>query len=686
MKKTILALMVIPFAIGRVPSFAQNPESYWDFEKIQRGKVLEVIHKKWDSLEGNTDEAPGIKGKGLRLDGFTTCLRGLETSKPKAGAELTVELWLALGEYPWNWCPALTTEGENGGGYRLTIGPYGQASFEVYIDGQWRSSTTERGIIPLRKWTHLAGVYRANREIKLYVNGERLAFSEIKGEMKGEAGQFLVGMVFSPQKPSDIHRTFGTLPDYYGLDGIIDEIKIYGMGLPPEKIRKSYSANKITSPDIGPRRLPSLEKNPQTFAAFYTTLKYYPGWDNLWPVGQDADIVVTFDKSLVKLIFWRGTRYSPVWVSENELWMADQSVEAWNDEEGCFEHMQDRHCRFSHVRIIENNEARVVIHWRYAPVSVNENTWRRDPKTGWECWVDEYYYVYPDRTAIRKVSWKRGTLGFPRQFQESEVLLHPEQKISEVVEKDFAVVADYQGRIKKISFVEEPNKPPYGPFSWEKFHDYAIQQFNFRAKNRPFICFEPPNKMWVRYENLKSYHQVRGCNHWPVGQARCDGRTTVVADRPSHTIGFPISEPVVHEAGDREFWFGLYGMNEMKVEELIRFARSWAYPANLVINDDDFKFHGYDKSERCYQIENLSGSSKELTMILNATERSAIINPAFYIKNWNGAGVKVFIDDKEIEGCRAGLKRTLDGTDLVLFVPVSAESRVIIKIVPSILS
>lgn len=54
--------------------------------------------------------------------------------------------------------------------------------------------------------------------------------------------------------------------------------------------------------------------------------------------------------------------------------MADQSVEAWNDEEGCFEHIQDRHCRFSHVRIIENKEARVVIHWRYAPVSVNENT------------------------------------------------------------------------------------------------------------------------------------------------------------------------------------------------------------------------------------------------------------------------------------------------------------------------
>ena len=71
------------------------------------------------------------------------------------------------------------------------------------------------------------------------------------------------------------------------------------------------------------------------------------GWDNLWPVDQDPDIVVCFEKSPVKLVFWRGIRYGPCWVSENEIWMADQSLETWgngaNDIEGCFEHMQDRH-------------------------------------------------------------------------------------------------------------------------------------------------------------------------------------------------------------------------------------------------------------------------------------------------------------------------------------------------------
>jgi hypothetical protein len=499
-KKILLIFLIL--CLVSLYLFAQEPKVHWHFEKVKEqktkqtlkeklnpemsppvgyvinGKTQEVINGQWDSLEGNFAVATGIKGQGLRLDGFTTCLRATGTSPLNIKDEVTVEAWVALGEYPLNWCPVLTTEIAGVDGYRLMIGPYGQVSMEAAIDGRWLSCTTEKEAIPLRKWMHIVGTYKANSELKVYVNGELRASSPIKGKMKIPKGNFLLGLVASPEKPSDIVSSYGTLPDYFGLEGIIDEVKIYDVALSADKIRANYLQTKITPPELQPKRLPRLENNPEKFGAFYTTLKYYPAWDNLWPVGEHADVVVTFDQSPVKLVFWRGTRYSPAWVSEDELWMADQSVEAWNEEEGCFEHMQDRHCRLSSVRIIENNEARVVVHWRYAPVSAYEHTWKRDPKTGWECWIDEYYYIYPDRSAIRKVSWKKGTLGVPRQFQESEVLLQPEQRICDVVEKDFAVVADYNGHRKKVSFVEDPNKPPYGPFNWDKSFDYTIQQFN----------------------------------------------------------------------------------------------------------------------------------------------------------------------------------------------------------------
>ena len=117
--------------------------------------------------------------------------------------------------------------------------------------------------------------------------------------------------------------------------------------------------------DIAPRRLPTIETHPKRFGAFYTRLKYYPGWDNLWLVEEDPDIVICFEKSPVKLIFWREIRYGASWVSENENWMTDQSVEAWEnsavDGEGCFEHMQDRHCRFSDSDIPAGNNVLVKV-------------------------------------------------------------------------------------------------------------------------------------------------------------------------------------------------------------------------------------------------------------------------------------------------------------------------------------
>ena len=45
---------------------------------------------------------------------------------------------------------------------------------------------------------------------------------------------------------------------------------------------------------------------------------------------------------------------------------------------GDFEPMSDKQDRYSHVRIVENNDARTVIHWRYAQSSAS-STWATIP-------------------------------------------------------------------------------------------------------------------------------------------------------------------------------------------------------------------------------------------------------------------------------------------------------------------
>lgn len=672
---------------GRGGESALRPIMFWDFEKGDSRTSIEAISGTADILEGRCKQAPGIKGMGMRLDGFTACLRRKAEDIKTPSDEFTIEAWVALGNYPWNWCPILTTESDEVKGYRLMLGPLGQISLQGAVGEQWISCSSEEEVMPLRRWMHIAGVYRANRDMALYLNGKLIASNPIRGRIQYAGNsECRIGMVAKPGKPSDIHRTWGTVAAYYGIDGIVDEIKVFDRGLSAEEIAGSFSSVTVGKADIAPRRLPTIEKHPGRFGAFYTKLKYYPGWDDLWPVEQDPDVVVCFAESPVKLIFWRGIRYGASWVSENENWMTDQSVEAWEhgdkDREGCFEHMQDRHCRFSHVRIIENTPARVVVHWRYAPVSAYDNTWRPDPKTGWECWIDEYYYIYPDATAIRRVSWKKGSLGQPRQFQESLALLHPGQVISGLLEKEFAYVADYEGKTGKALFVENPNKPPYGPFSWDKTEPYTVQQYNFKSENKPFICFEPGNKMYIRHNGLKSYDKAGGCNHFPVGQARCDGRTTRMADRPSHCSGFPISDPVIHEEGDRCYWNGLYGMKDLDIQGIVRLGRAWIYAPLLVPARPEFETKGFDKSRRCYELLNTGDKPRSMEFTLEGSGDNPILNPAFHIKNWNAEGARVIVDGREMEDYEIGINHSLEGTDLAVFLWLEAGSPAVIRIIP----
>lgn len=157
---------------------------------------------------------------------------------------------------------------------------------------------------------YIVGVYRDNREMNLYINGELKATCQVNGTISHTNSDYRIGMVAFPGKPSDIHRTWGTIASYYGIDGILDEIKVYDKVLSAEQIKSNFDSYTINEADIAPRKLPAIEQHPSRFGAFYTKLKYYPGWDNLWPVEQDPDVVVCFEKSPVKIVFWRGMRYA----------------------------------------------------------------------------------------------------------------------------------------------------------------------------------------------------------------------------------------------------------------------------------------------------------------------------------------------------------------------------------------
>jgi hypothetical protein len=142
-------------------------------------------------------------------------------------------------------------------------------------------------------------------------------------------------------------------------------------------------------------------------------------------------------------------------------------------------------------------------------------------------------------------------------------------------------------------------------------------------------------------------------------------------DKPSQVSSSPISDPVIHENGNRAYWNGLYGMNRMSMKELVNFGRSWAYPAEMSLNGSDFASSGYDRSQRCYQVERREPGGGLLEITLQGTKASPILNPAFRIKNWNANTAKVLVNGQPGAEVRFGFHHGIEGTDLVLFALIN---------------
>jgi hypothetical protein len=652
--------------------------AWWAFDALEDAKALDQCSGLMDRIEGRYKRVDGVVGTALKLDGFTTAVVREAPQAPVLSGAFTIEAWIAIGAYPWNFCAIAAQRRGETAGYDFAVGPRGEVRLCIATADRWITCASGDFSIPLRTWTHIACTCGTDGAMAVYVNGQPAGSADA-----GAAPAFApeadlwIGANAEAVRPAYHRGKGGTQPSWFCLDGMLDELKIYQRALAPEEIAAAHGAvTPAPQHELMPRRMPSGPPGPGRFGATYCTLNYYDEWDAIWPVGPDADVLVRFDTSPARVVFWRGIRYSPVWVSENDLWMADQSVEAWDDVEGCYEHMQDRHCNYSHVRVIESTDARVVVHWRYAPTSSHDHHWKVDPKTGWGCWVDEYYFIYPDAMCIRKVMWKRGTLGPQRQFQESLPLSHPGQVQGDIVEREYVTIANLDNQTATLCYTETPG--PSDPKDLPG--NPLIQRYNFKSHWRPFIIFEDGNTMGCfankPLENLK---KPGTCNHWPVCQVRSDGRDSQATDRPAHFLGFPISDPPIHQDGDTNWYGSLYGMTDQPMTRLVEIARSWNHPAELTEVKGPFAYARYDRGQRAFILTRREPDPAPLHFRLVATEKSPAFNPAIVVEGWGGNEACVAVDGQPAQrgqDYRTGLSYRLDRTDLVVWVRLQATAPV----------
>ena len=529
------------------------------------------------------------------------------------------------------------------------------------------------------------GTFDSARGLAVYIDGKEVGRLPVTGSMKAaEHVDLLIGRAREAMLPFPADAIHPIYPVWYSLDGILDEVKIYSRSLSAEEVQKTFADVQAPTGEVLPWPvLPSGPPGAGRFGAYYATLKFEDVWDRPRRMGPDSDVVVRFDQSPMRLVFWQGMNYVPAWVTENGKWYSDEFLETWGpgcpDGEDC-EPMSDKQSVYSHVSILESSDARVVVHWRYALAEVEHHKGAHaDPLTGWFDWADEYWTVYPDGVAVRKQVIHTSDPSKPFEWQETIVINGPGQKPEDNINLDALTLANMKGESATYTWKPKPAMSftrPNGPETVTGPPNANIQLVNLKSTWKPFQIVPPANVKWDIYNGEKTYFTFECWNHWPVAQIPSSGRPCVAPDRTSHSSLSHIYWDAYQTSENTMSKLLLNGLTTKPVQELVPLAASWLSPPKIDVTGEGFRSEGYDAAQRAFVlVHDASAKPLPLDFTIQASEESPAVNPAIVIKNWGDGEARVTLDGKPMtpgKDLRFGHVQRLEGTDLVVWIQTQA--------------
>jgi hypothetical protein len=713
--------------VTEVSNTISPPVAWFKFDEAQGNQTSETLGKGKSEIAGHkTVWKKGVSGTALQFDGYKTTVKIPAEHGPKPSAAITLEGWISIGAYPWNWCPMVqqaddvpeevrlfrgdiditdlekregdlsvglvggdpeNQEGdvdveqeidfdeiefivkyqkEDDKGYFLGIDGHGHPGFKIRVGGVWEELTSEVAL-ERKQWYHLAATYdQQSGHMKIYVDGkltDEQKVSKAPIELSDKHIQIGRGKDRRPVNPVREN----TFPGTYSFDGLIDEVKIYDVALSADEISRTYQLYTQTDAvDLDKRVLPSGE-NRQTFGAYYSNLKFYDNWDNMWRFSDHSDIVVEFDNNPSKFVFWKGVSYIPMMVNDKNFWYSNEFNETWSTSggEGCQEPMSDKQVLYNHVRILENTPARAVVHYRFPLVDVNKIKANYVEETGWYDVADWYYYIYPDGVAAKvEHLWTSGER--IHEWQESMAIFGPDQHPHDLIERDstFTMIRVRDGAYKIYDW------NPLPPDGIDTPQGANIHHVNYKGDYDPVTITDDIIWSNVYGGEITDYAIFPTWNHWPVAQMPSDGRYASFPDRTSHS-----SLSHVYWA-DHEVQYGnrpfqkkilLEGMMNKQPLNLIPLAKSWLTPT--LLHNVKGCTGAYDQEERAYILKK---EADQMSMTLLASEDRPVENICVVIQQWNSNERATISMDGTPVAAKQGVVRDNDGSmKLIIWIQKS---------------
>jgi len=662
----VLGLMLMMLAVQAGVAQENGLVAYWPFDIATGTSTKESSQQVEDQILGNFTFTGGVRGEGIKFDGFTTRIARDSHSAPVIEGAATFEAWIAPQTYPWNWSAIVERKNR----YFFGLDATGHIGLRVYIDNQWRECVSSAPV-PFMQWSHIASTFDSKDGLKLYINGQDAGRLVVGGHLEGGGGAFQIGRNLE-EIPAASSRK---IPASFSFDGIIDELKIYRRALDASEIAEAYESSRPNGPPpLVWRKLPQIPDGQKKFGAYFTSLKFYPEWDRLWRVDDYPDLIVTFDKAPYKMVFWHGTTYNMNIVTENGRWIGDQSAEAPPGENGCIEHMSDKQARYSHVRVLENTPARIVVHWRYALTDVLYNIGETDPITNWGDWADEYYTIYPDGIAVRHFLVHGPLKRY--SITEPATLNNPGEKAEDNVAIEALTTENMKGATETFSWETWPSNGDVRGRFFHEVPDANISIMNTKSEYKPLYIYEPGTEI-IPYgggvgETRPWFSKFPIWDHWPVAQIPSDGRDALALDHVSSSAITSPEPPMTRRAKDGavEGRF-LMGLTNQPIGKALTVARAWLNAPEITLSTRTYASSGYSRDDRAYHLHRLSAGNARLEFNIRASETSPAVNPAFVIDGWGDENVSFRLNGKPLakgEDFRVGHLDRLDGTSLIIWI------------------
>ena len=142
-QKVILAFAAALFLTSSTVAQSDGLVAWWKFNEGTGNVAEDSVGGHRDNILNRHQWVKGVSDAGLKFDGFTTVVERAAEDVPQLGPQFSIEAWIAIQSYPWNWVAIVDQEKDRHSGYYFGIDAEGRLGLQLSVWNTWETCVSQ---------------------------------------------------------------------------------------------------------------------------------------------------------------------------------------------------------------------------------------------------------------------------------------------------------------------------------------------------------------------------------------------------------------------------------------------------------------------------------------------------------------------------------------------------------------